>query len=167
MKRFSIRIVVAILTFIIGVGLVSIWLINRRSDSESQTVAVQTPEINLSETEKPLEFRALLYADLTDGVSHLYESSDGVKISFTSKIFRSVTRARRELENKIRGAEIIERTPKIIKEQRVGERVVVILAADSSGQRRACIFWTYNDALIWIESTSLDHLLAFERRKKG
>ena len=163
MKRFSFRLIVALATFLVCVSLTGLWLIKRPS---AQVFHVQTPEIPRSFVEQPLSFRSMMSACGPDGSFQSYESSDGVPLSWQSRIFRSAAGARGELRLRLRGAtEILERTPELDdKGRRVGERVVAVFAPDDSGQSRACIFLTHNNIFNSTEASSLRHVLAFEER---
>lgn len=164
MKRFSFRLIVALATFLVGISLTGFWLIKQRSSP--QVVHVQVSEPSGSLVEQPLSFRSRMSACGPDGSFQSYESSDGVALSWQSRIFHSASGARRELRRRLRGAaEIIERTPELDDEgRRVGERVVAVFAFDDSGQSRACVFSTYNNIFNGTEASSLRHVLAFEEQ---
>lgn len=93
------------------------------------------------------------------------EASDGVKISARTERRSSVSRAKAVLKRTLRGAEIVTREPKINNQgQKVGERVVAHFASKAQNKSRYALLWTDGSDFHYLQSSSLRHLLAYERR---
>jgi len=104
-----------------------------------------------------------------DGVPfsyHLYKSSDGVGVSTTVENRISAFSAVKALQRKIKTAsKIIERGSRLdVKGQRTGEKVVAMFKSDGSNKERAAVFWTDGSDFHYLESSSLPHLIAFEKK---
>lgn len=97
---------------------------------------------------------------------HLYKSSDGVGVATTVENRESPIRASKALQRKIKKAvKIIERGPKLNeKGQQIGERVVVIFVPNDSYKEQASVLWTDGTQFYYIESSSLRHVLEFEKK---
>ena len=97
---------------------------------------------------------------------HLYKSCDGVGVSTTVENRSSVFSALKALQRKVKTAsKIIERGPKLDdKGQRTGERVVAMFASNGSEKERAAVLWTEGSDFHYLESSSLRHLIAFEKK---
>jgi len=95
----------------------------------------------------------------------LAKSSDGVAISARTERRRSVARARGELNKQIKGAEVVVRGRKTNNQgERVGERVAGCFPAKDQEKGRCVILWTDGSEFHILESASLPHLLAFEKK---
>jgi hypothetical protein len=93
---------------------------------------------------------------------------DGVKVGTWSQRFDSPDEVVDEL-NKFSGraAWIVERGPKLDAEGSVvAERLVAIVHSPSSGEQMAELVWTDGRRVCFISSTSLPHVLAFERAQE-
>lgn len=89
------------------------------------------------------------------------KSSDGVLVSTRTERRRSSSRANAVLKRTLRGAEILKRGPKIDSGgKRVGERVVARFASKG----RNVVVWTDGCDFHYLESESLRHILAFEKK---
>lgn len=98
----------------------------------------------------------------------LAKSSDGVAISARTEQRRSVARARGELNKQIKGAEIVARGRKTNNQgERVGERVAGCFPAKDQAKGKCVILWTEGSEFHILESASLPHLLAFEKKYYG
>jgi len=97
---------------------------------------------------------------------HHYQSSDGIGVSVTRENRDTRSRAQRALKKRLKGAaRIIERGEKVNeKDSSVGQRVVAEFALDGSDKTYVSIIWTYGGQLYFIESSSLQHALEFEKR---
>jgi hypothetical protein len=109
MQRLTLRFGIAILTFIIGITLTSLWLLGYAPTFKSQNpVAVQpvNPQVN---------FRITLEQHQPDSHYYHYLSDDGLKLMTACIRFSSVERANMELQYRInspqRQANVIERSP--------------------------------------------------------
>jgi hypothetical protein len=93
-----------------------------------------------------------------------YESSDGKLISINAITLASTSKANRRLEEKLRSAKVIERGPKMSKQgQRVGERILALLPNREGKEEMAACLWTYGPVLWLIQSSSMEHVLLFEK----
>ncbi len=150
MKRLTVRLVAAILTFCVGVTAAALWYIHRQ-------------QVNAN---RPITFKSAGVGDVNgfDFNYHEYDSSDGVRVSRMGQSFPSPALATEELEKRAREAEkIIERKPVIGKDGRqVGERVVAVLGKD-----RASIFGTYEEIFWAIDAPSVKYALALEEFQKS
>jgi hypothetical protein len=98
----------------------------------------------------------------------LAESSDGVAISARTEQRRSVARALGVLNKHIKGAEIVARGRKTNNQgERVGERVAGCFPAKDQVKGKCVILWTEGSEFHILESASLPHLLAFEKKYYG
>jgi hypothetical protein len=161
MRRLSLRLIVALLTFIIGVAISGWWLSHHRTLPKS----VQITESDvIDEPERQPPGFPEMHACGPTANFHTYESPDGVLISQSNEGFSSLKRANRELQKRLRIAtEIIERGPYLDDNgRRVGKRVVAV-SSGKEGQQRAFILWTDGEILSSIEASSLRHVLEFEK----
>lgn len=163
MQRMSIRFAVALLTFIIGLSLSSLWPFHSRPVPKPIRVE-EPPAVQLPESQS-LSFRGMMDACGPTANYHTYESSDGIGLSQSNEIFSSAKRANKELQRRVRLArEIIEREPKLDEHgRRIGERVVGV-SSGKEGQQFAFVIWTHDEVLSSIVATSLRHVLEFEKR---
>ncbi len=93
-----------------------------------------------------------------------WESSDGVWLDFRVEQRGSPTRARVALIGKLRGKSVLERAPKLDDQgQKVGERVVAKYYWKEGKKYQSIIVWTAGADVNYLESSSLEHLLAFEK----
>jgi hypothetical protein len=100
------------------------------------------------------------------GPSYGYVSLfDGVKLGTSSKKFASPDRAIEGLDKELNCAiKILERGPKFDSQgKKIGERVVAIIGSPISREPGAVVMWTDRSVLCRIQSTSLHHVLRFER----
>lgn len=167
MKRLISRLMLALLTFIIGVASVSLWLNNRRP-APTIKAEVKNPEPDL--VPQPAEFEpemsACGYIKGAGRFSSLgYKSSDGVGVGYVIGDYRSAPRANQALGRKLKEAiQIIERGPKLDGRGRhVGERVVAMFTPIAPFQELGSVFWTDGSHFYAIDSPSLKHALEFEK----
>jgi hypothetical protein len=89
------------------------------------------------------------------------KSSDGVWVSTRTERRKSASRANAVMKRTLRGAEIRGRGPKINSSgKRVGERVVAYFPS----KRRNAVLWTDGSDFHYLESESLSHILAYEKK---
>lgn len=95
-----------------------------------------------------------------------YRSSYFVKLWVEHAGYSSAEKANEVFQRLVKeGIEVIERTPKFDREgQKVGERMVIISSPDQNG-RYACVLWTDKTILNAICSSSLMHVLEFEKNQ--
>ncbi len=169
MPRFSTMFVVAFLTGMTGVSAATLWLVRHRSPPELMKSENMSPQQTPSNQDLTFTDKMGGKGMTRDGApfsSHVYESSDGVELSVTRENRDSSPKADKALQRKLKKAiRIIERGSKLDeKGQRVGERVVAMLALDDSQKEQASVLWTNGQQLYYIESLSLKHALEFEKQ---
>ena len=93
------------------------------------------------------------------------EASDGVKISARTEKRRSTSRAAAVLRKAMRGAKIVARGPRTNNlGQRIGERVIAWFTSKGQDKSRYVLLWTDGSDFHYLESSSLPHLFAFEKK---
>lgn len=93
-----------------------------------------------------------------------WESSDGVWLTFRTEKRGSLPRARAALLAALRGKSVLERRPKLDRRgQNVGERVVAKYYWKEGKKYQNIIVWTEGSDVNYLESSSLQHILAFEK----
>jgi hypothetical protein len=143
MKRLLLHFLFALLTFILGVAI------------------------------SPISFRTDLIAHgyVPDGGGGFsvtrHTSSYFVKLWFSHAGYPSAEKAEEVFQSRVSEAvRIIERTPKLDKEGRkVGERVVAIFFSQEHNEQYAAVFWTDKTILRSVYSSSLMHVLDFEKNQ--
>ncbi len=169
MKRITVRLVIALLTFVIGVSLVAFWLLNQQTSAKSLLEVENAAAESL--IQQHIEFNGVSMADgiiLTGGnfASQSYESSYGVRVSFSQEGYSSSERAREAFEEKLKNAvSILERNRKYVYGLQMGERIVGVFAYSEPKEQVSSIIWLEGSVLYTISSPSLRHALAFERNK--
>ena len=95
-----------------------------------------------------------------------YESSDGIRVFIRIEHFRSTDDMETQFETQTRSfAEIIERSGiKDVKGNTKEERIVGKHFPDEQGIVTYSIMWNEHIKIRYIESTSLDHILDFEKQ---
>lgn len=97
--------------------------------------------------------------------AQVYESSDGVFVYSRIDTFVSVGRARKELKKLIRNGKVLERGPRAHQSGTpLRERVLMSLPLAKSSEPQLAVLWTDKTKLYRIESSSLNHVLMFEKR---
>jgi hypothetical protein len=169
MRRITIRLIVAVLTFVIGIGLTTFWFLNRHSQPKSMLEVESAAADDL--IKQNIEFQSLSTADgiiLNGGnfASQAYQSSDGVKVSDSQEGYPSSERAKEAFNERLKNAVmILERNRKNEDGLEMGERVVGIFAYGGSKEKVASIIWLKGSAFYSISSSSLRYALAFERTR--
>jgi hypothetical protein len=151
MRRLSLRLLVSLLTFAIGITVSGLWLFGNRLFSEMKEESI---------SQQPLTFSSTMHACGPTSNHHTYVASDGVSISLSNEEFPSDKLAAKELQKKLESAnEIIERRPELDSSGRkMGERVVAMFG------NRVVVFRLWGNFLRSTESSSLKHILEFEKR---
>ena len=160
MRKFNLRLTVAILTFITGTTLVSLLFFKDRMNKSSvaESLAKRQITFNLSRTDSG-----------PNALYYYYKSSDGVSLMRAKIDCPTPERANQEFEYKLQLNQnippdrvIIERGPKIDSHgQKIGQRAVVVFG--SKDHQLGLVVWTDGRTLNWIESPSLSHILELER----
>ena len=102
-----------------------------------------------------------------DGPWHaIYKSSDGVRVFAKGATRVSLAEAENDLRKELMGAaKILDRVTRHDgKRQRIWQRVVAMKGAKEAGQPLISVMGTDGRTFYSIESTSMSHLLEFDRR---
>jgi hypothetical protein len=164
MVHFMRHLIIMLLLPWVGLSTVMLWVSQGRSKVEvmiNQQASV----------EKDKEFKSILSGrgktKAGDPYSfHIYKSTDGVGISTRSEKRGSRILANREFQKKINKADkIIERGLKLDKNgKQVGERAVLTFTDKGPDKVIARVIWTDGAYFHSIESSSLPHILEFEKK---
>ena len=94
------------------------------------------------------------------------KSDDGVLVEWRTETYRSATRVQREIQEVIsKAASVVERTTKLSLDGKpIGERAVLMVPASRAQEAQAVVVWTDGPKLYVLESSSLRHVLAFEKQ---
>ena len=168
LPTMKMRILAVILVLVVAAASTALWLITRTH--QPAEVADQEGQVALDTfNPQPARFEwkacALLGRSAKDrsgfkrGSAQMYLASDGVWISVTLCDYGLAAQAGGELRRRLRGAlRIVERRPNLDENGRkVGERVVALYKAHAS------VLATNKRLLTYIESSSLHHVLEFEK----
>jgi hypothetical protein len=165
--RKSSRVIALALGAVLIAG-IAVWL---RATS-ARFMITQTDAVKGSNMQ--LAFRKILIADgkTNDGfklVSYLYKASDCIPISYEVIFFDSSARAEDELHKKMeKASEIVQQgTANNEKGNIVGERYVANFVGSDQAKPHSAIILTRNSDLISITSSSLTHVLEFEKGLNG
>ena len=158
MKRHTVYITIALLTFVIGITAAWFYRFNH--------APVRSPPNSLTFESSQEKVRRFFYTGDSCGTGfciHNYESSDGIEVVVSGSDTTAPKYAKRHyLSNLAAAKETIERTIVLDEhEKRVGERAVVAFATDEVEQYR--IVWTNGSEFWLISSLSLQHALEFEK----
>jgi hypothetical protein len=166
MRRLNLRLIVATLTFIVGVATASWWFMFSHP-------SVRGVSDKISSEPSPMTKRTyddIVIAHGSDGgfpMGHgAITTSDGMNFSWRRITYGSPQRANKELQKKVNEAvDIINRQPNLNDQKRqVGEKVVATfpVAKGSSGVF-ARILWTNSSDFGYVEGSSLESILAYEK----
>ena len=172
MRRLTIRLAVALLTFTVGVAAAWLWFFACQASPDELEVTEKISAPVPSRRE-----RTIVSGMAGEGISEDgyptsfvdYEYSDGTSIHQLSVFYKSPKRAKSELQKRLKEAvEIIRREPVLDEKGRqVGERVVATFAPykDSSAVR-AELLWTEGARYVSQRRSSLESILeAFDSRR--
>ena len=171
MRRLSARLLVALLTFTIGVLAASLWLASLRSTPEVISVMESPPASAPVEQKRTYEpgahasGRAGSYRACWSVVS----SSDGMSFSRTSIYYNSPKRALRELQKYLKQAiEVVKREPTFDGQGRqLSEQVVATFAPhEGSSVPSAKLLWVEGSDFGYVGSASLQNILEYEKDHK-
>src|SRR5688500_4518991 len=148
MRRLSLRLIVALLTFCVGVTAASLWFILRRPSAERVKVGVIEPLQTPAKPERTYgpggSAGSCVTKDRFPCSFTDFESSDGMTFTQMSEFYNSPRRANRELQGRLKKAtEIVKREP-IFDERgkRKGEKVIATFPPDDPYSGAAEILWT-------------------------
>jgi hypothetical protein len=97
-----------------------------------------------------------------------FTSSYFVKVFFVHRGYPTADKANQVFEDEVRNAaKVIERTPKFDSNgDKIGERALAILLNPENKKQYASVFWTDGRIVTSIDSTSLTHVLEFEKNRE-
>jgi hypothetical protein len=171
MKRLTLRLSIAFLTFIIS--FIAVWLMGFFHKAETPMPATSNPSNAVYEVmpvtrEQLRRFTPTIRGHSrgnTPSYTQGYKTSDGQETSEGSIGYETPALARRELNERLATASrIVERVRRY--ENRFGERgerIVLVYPPDETGKERASILWFGGTHLLYIDAPSLDLALEFER----
>lgn len=96
----------------------------------------------------------------------LYKSTDHTGVSASTEKYRSSNAAANALRKKLgRAANVVETGSKFSPDgKRIGTRSVAIFPSQGTSKAQAMVLWTNRSDFHYIQSTSLKHALAFEKK---
>jgi hypothetical protein len=164
MRTRAVRVIVIILTLLIGVAIITEIFFFFRPSRELGVYLVKPVGRMIQPKYKQLGHACggSYYSYITG-----YEAPDGVIISESCAPFRSPSEAKRGLRERLKYAiSILERGAKYNDNGRkVGERVVALFNSKEAGKRVVLVLWTEKEDMYEVESYSLSHAVEFERTR--
>ena len=164
MRTRAARVIVIVLTLLIGVAIAG-ELVFLFMPSKKLGVYLVKPVGRISQS----KYKVLGHACGGSYYSYItgYEAPDGVMISESLAPFSSASRAKRELQKRLKdAASIIERGAKYDDNGReIGERVMALFNSKEEGKKVAILLWTEKDDMYEVESFSISHILEFEQTR--
>ncbi len=162
MRTRAARVIVIILTLLIGVAIITEIFFFFRSSRELGVYLVKPVGRMIQPKYKQLGHACggSYYSYITG-----YESPDGVMISESCAPFRSPSEAKRGLRERLKDAiSILEGGPKYDnKGRKVGERVVALFNSKEAEKPAVLVLWTDKEDMYEVGSLSISHVLEFER----
>lgn len=166
MSDKSLRLIIAVATFAVGVIVVTIWLIAQRS--YTMPVIVLADEVTAAHelVRQGVKFTNPQPINLVDGEEYIYSLPNGEVVSVVYNSYDSSERAKYELKKRTAKAlKVLEQTPKLNDEGlQIGERVVAVIP-HYDGSSRVSLLWTKGEDLISVEAQPLRYALAFEMQR--
>ena len=168
MKRMSFRLVIALLTFVLGMA--STWLAGFYPKSTSSLVEPMNagnlvdPIASVRVQKKP-RFR-FVEQFCESGCEEIYETSDGEQVSSVIACYSiSPKYARQDMRSLMADGRVIKRGWRRNSDGRRGERTVVLYPKDETGEKPAKIFWYHRgeSCFSYIAAGSPQLALEFER----
>jgi hypothetical protein len=167
MKSLTARLTLIVLGCCAGLGVLIVLTQRQITTSKVQSQASVPIQQIINQT---ITFNAVTNFDgkTKDGesVSDLvFESSDGVNVTRTIIFFKSAERAQANLQSEVKKAvQIIDQSPVLdINGDKTGERAVLLYAPKPPFEARAAVVWTDKSEFHSVSSTSLQHVLEFEK----
>jgi hypothetical protein len=163
MRRFTLRFIIALLTFIIGVTAVSLWFVLRHSSLGFFNQAVNPPVQTLVKSERTYQRGAA--GQSTEGSFITLISSHGMSFTKWTVYCRTPQLATKELQKRLNKAtEIISREPVLDKGgQQVGEKILVGYSVRYPNVRDASLIWTEKEWLYQVDSSTLQNILEYRK----
>ena len=163
MFRWALRLIVALVTFCLGItAVIQVTYYRMPPVEASEEILCSKPgPIDL----QPLTFTRTLRACGELSWSQGYAASDGEMLFESGQVYDSSAHADKEMRKLLKDAEeVIERAPKLDETgQQVGERIVAVFPPDEFGKEWVRIIWTDEAVLRSINAPSLRHALALEK----
>jgi hypothetical protein len=161
LKRIIVHLSVALLAFIVGLIAASFKLARHQPALRPLTVTTQSSNPVSKPAPKQITFEIQRF---TDNFRHMYESSDGVIVSYAYDNLGSSTRANNELRRELEyDDEIVDRAPYLNEAGKwVGERVVTQFPVVQN-RNLVIIRWTDGSHFHSIHAPTMKYALEFER----
>jgi hypothetical protein len=163
MRRLTLRLIVALLAFIVGVAAVSLWFVLRRSNPEGNKLKVTAPAQTPNKQARTYTRGPAGLA--TTGSFITLNSSDGMSFTKWSVYCRTARLAQRELQKRLRKATEIVSREAVLDEggQRIGEKIVASFSPNGPDISPATLIWTENEELFQVEGSSLQNILEYRK----
>lgn len=162
MRKTIIHLVMALITC--SIGLAAVWLCSFALSKETAALEMNEDGVLLAALPTKQRFTPTFRA-CGPGWTQGYITSDDEELSESGNGFASSAHANRELQKRLKEAEIIiERGPKFdASGRKVGERLIAVFPATEYRGKSVSIIWTYKDGLGSINAPSLQLALEFEK----
>jgi hypothetical protein len=165
MRRIALRLIIAVLTFSVGIVAGQITLLWRQSAPKMRTLPVPAPAP--SNLDRKYETGVMGHGVTKDGYTFAvtgFASSDGMQFSRESVYYQSPQRAIHQLQVALRKATaVIRQEPFMDKNGRAcGEKVIATFPAKSRFGK-ASVLWTDGSTFRYVCSSSLQNILQEER----
>jgi len=167
MHRFILRLTVVILTFVVGVATDTVWfMLGQPSDKEGPS---KSSSASATIEKRTYDDTVIGHGVTDDGLPMGrggITSSDGMNFSWQRITYESPEDAKDELQRKLNeAAEIIKSEPNLDhKGWQVGEKAMATFpVAKASSGVFAKILWTNGSDFGYLESSSLENLLKYEK----
>jgi hypothetical protein len=163
MRRLTVRVIAAVLTFIVGVTAASLWFNPRPSTAVKLEAVAPSQALAIS---KRSYSRGGVAGESESGYFSAWVSSDGMQFTRWVTECGSPRRAKREMERrlKMRGVEIVSREPMFDESgQQIGERVLALLPPDDLGHTRASLLWVEKNDFVEVTGTSLHDIMEYKK----
>ena len=159
MRALFLRILVATLTFSIGVTSVFVQkFFASNSDRKSIVVALATP------AQPQRKYERGPAGSATYGSFITLNSSDGMNFTKWSVLCDSPEKAARELMKRIKGSNIVTREDMLDETGcRIGEKILAQFPGDDRDGRGAVLIWTENKELFEVHASSVQNILEYRK----
>jgi hypothetical protein len=170
MRRLSLRLIVAFLTFLIGLSAAFFWFVFNQPKSENLLVEEVQPVISADIQEKPIGKLGVAGSCLTkDGFrcSFTDVGFDGMLFRQMSEFYDSPKRANKKLQKKLKQATKIIKQESVFDEQgkQVGKKVIAIFPSKDSDNGAAELLWTDDSRLTTVSGNSLRDIEKYEKHR--
>ncbi|MDT4897172.1 MAG: hypothetical protein QOH25_2249 [Acidobacteriota bacterium] len=171
MRRLTFRLVVAILTFTVGIAAASLWFIFHHSspvvrhEENSPISPAPSPVQQKRKYERGTTAGETFTEDRYIGYFSNFYSSDGMKFSRWCTEYNSPRRANREMQKTLKKArEIIKREPLFDGSgQQIGEKVISTFSPNNPYYGAASLLSTDGSTFCYVTSSSLENIMAYEQ----